>query len=42
MAKRSIAEPKWLTSEIKRFFDYEVSALPKGLRLTKLTLRKRT
>jgi hypothetical protein len=37
----SVAEPKWLTEDIKKIFNFEVSVLKNGLRVTKLTPEKK-
>jgi len=36
-----VSEPKWLTPDIKEVFDYEIRTLPGGLRLTKLTSKRK-
>jgi len=41
LAKPKVSEPKWLTSDIKKVFNYKVRALPGGLRLTKLTSKRK-
>jgi len=37
----SFPEPKWLTEEIKKVFNYEVNVQKNGLRVTKLTPQKK-
>jgi hypothetical protein len=32
-----VPEPKWLTEDMKKIFNYEVSIKKNGLRVTKLT-----
>jgi hypothetical protein len=36
----SVPEPKWLTDDMKKFFNYKVHVLNKGLRLTKLVFTR--
>jgi hypothetical protein len=36
-----VSEPKWLTPEIKKVYDYKVVLLPNGLRLTKLHTKQK-
>jgi hypothetical protein len=35
------SEPKWLTQDIKKVFNYEVNVQQNGLRITKLTPQKK-
>jgi hypothetical protein len=35
------SEPKWLTQDIKKVFNYEVNVQKNGLRVTKLTPQKK-
>jgi hypothetical protein len=37
----SYSEPKWLTQDIKKVFNYEVNVQKNGLRITKLTPQKK-
>ncbi len=37
----SFSEPKWLTEDIKKVFNYEVNVQKNGLRVTKLTPQKK-
>ena len=37
----SFSEPKWLTQDIKKVFNYEVNVQKNGLRVTKLTPQKK-
>jgi hypothetical protein len=41
LAKTKVSEPKWLTHDIKKNFSYKVCTLPTGLRLTKLTAKRK-
>lgn len=41
LAKSKVSEPKWLTADMKKAFDHKVRALPGGLRLTKLTSKRK-
>ncbi len=41
LTKPEVTEPKWLTADAKKVFDHKVRALPGGLRLTKLTSKRK-
>lgn len=41
LTRSEVSEPKWLTADMKKAFDHKVRALPGGLRLTKLTSKRK-